>query len=117
MSSPQRPICSRRRPYIPAAVPAQWRRLLIFGNPDITATSHAGGDNDLAVRQTFLRQSHSSGGRQGADKQVDNDFACPHIGAGKTFNQFCIKMLSATVHVSRCVATPPRKKLHNTCVV
>ena len=44
VSSPQRPICSRRRPYIPAAVPAQWLRLLIFGNPDITATSHAGGD-------------------------------------------------------------------------
>ena len=43
-SSPQRPICSRRIPYIPAAVPAQWLRLLIFGNPDITATSPAGGD-------------------------------------------------------------------------
>ena len=53
-SSPQRPICSRRRPYIPAAVPAQWLRLLILGNPDITATSHSGGDNDLAAGQTFL---------------------------------------------------------------
>ena len=51
-SSPQRPICSRRIPYIPAAVPAQWLRLLIFGNPDITATSHADRDNDLAERPT-----------------------------------------------------------------
>ena len=36
VSSPQRPICSRRRPYIPAAVLATWFRLLIFGLPDIT---------------------------------------------------------------------------------
>ena len=98
MSSPQRPSCSRRRPCIPAAVHAQWFSLMVFGYPDIPATSHAGGDNDLAERPTFLRQSHSSGGRQGADKQVDNGFACPHIGAGKTVNQFCIKMLSVTAN-------------------
>ena len=29
-NSPQRPTCSRRRPYIPAAVPAQWFRLMVF---------------------------------------------------------------------------------------
>ena len=109
MSSPQRPSCSRRRPYIPAAVPAQWRRLLIFGDPDITATSHAGGDNDLAVRQTFLRQSHSSGGRQGADKQVDNDFTYPHIGAGKTFNLFCAKMLSVTANCVSGTSVVPNR--------
>lgn len=35
-SFPQRPTCSRRKPYIPAAVLATWFRLLIFGWPDIT---------------------------------------------------------------------------------
>ena len=44
MNSPQRPSCRRRRPYIPAAVPAQWLRLLIFGDLDIIATSRAGGN-------------------------------------------------------------------------
>ena len=78
-SSPQRPICSRRRPCIPAAVLAQWLRLLIFGNPDITVHGMFQWKLPLAERPTFLRQSHSSGGRQGADKQVDNDFACPYI--------------------------------------
>ena len=42
-SSPQRPTCSRRRPYIPAAVPAQWFRLLISATL-ILLLSHAGGD-------------------------------------------------------------------------
>ena len=80
-SSPQRPSCRRRRPYIPAAVPAQWRRLLIFGNPDITVHGMFQWKLPLAERPTFLRQSHSSGGRQ-----ADDDFACSHIGTGKTFN-------------------------------
>ena len=43
VSSPQRPTCSRRRPYIPAAVPAQWFRLLISATL-ILLLSHAGGD-------------------------------------------------------------------------
>ena len=38
----QRPTCSRRRPYIPAAVPAQWLRLMIFGRPDIKCSHHMG---------------------------------------------------------------------------
>ena len=96
MSSPQRPSCSRRRPCIPAAVPAQWRRLLIFGNPDITVHGMFQWKLPLAERPTFLRQSHSSGGRQGAYRQADDGFACSHIGTGKTFNRFCIKMLSVT---------------------
>ena len=93
MSSPQRPTCSRRIPYIPAAVPAQWLRLLIFGNPDITVRGMFQWKLPLAERPTFLRQSHSSGGRQ-----ADDDFACSHIGTGKTFNRFCVKMLSVTAN-------------------
>ena len=42
VSSPQRPTCSRRIPYIPAAVPAQWLRLMIFGRPDIKCSHHMG---------------------------------------------------------------------------
>ena len=87
------PTCSRRRPCIPAAVPAQWRRLLIFGNPDITVHGMFQWKLPLAERPTFLRQSHSSGGRQ-----ADDDFACSHIGTGKTFNRFCVKMLSVTAN-------------------
>ena len=51
VSSPQRPTCSRRRPYIPAAVPAQWLRLMIFSRPDIKCSHHMGG-----VRITISRQ-------------------------------------------------------------
>ena len=61
MSSPQRPTCSRRRPYIPAAVPAQWLRLLIFGNPDITATSPAGGDYHSRRDRHFSGRETRSG--------------------------------------------------------
>ena len=99
MNSPQRPSCRRRRPYIPAAVPAQWLRLLIFGDLDIIATSRAGGNYHSRRDRHFSGHSHSSGGRQGADRQADDDFACSHIGTGKTFNRFCAKMLSATAPV------------------
>ena len=102
-SSPQRPICSRRRPYIPAAVPAQWLRLLIFGNPDITVHGMFQWKLPLAERPTFLRQSHSSGGRQ-----ADDDFACSHIGTGKTFNRFCVKMLSVTANCTGTSVVPNR---------
>ena len=60
-SSPQRPTCSRRRPYIPAAVLATWFRLLIFGWPILLFTACGSGDSDLAARQTFLRSRDSSG--------------------------------------------------------
>ena len=42
------------------------------------------------------------GGRQGADRQADDGFTCPHIGTGKTFNLLCTKVLSATARVSSC---------------
>ena len=57
---------------------------------------------EITARGETDTQSHSGGGRQGADRQVDDSFACPHIGAGKTFNRFCVNMLSATAHVARC---------------
>ena len=101
-SSPQRPICSRRRLYIPAAVPVQWFRLMVFGSPDIAATSRAGVNYHSRRDRHFSGQSHSSGGRQGADRQADDGFACQYIGTGKTFNQFCAKMLSATAN---CIGT------------
>mgnify|MGYP007049952407 CR=1 FL=1 len=42
------------------------------------------------------------GGRQGADRQEDDGFTCPHIGTGKTFNSLCTKVLSTTTRVSSC---------------
>ena len=53
-------------------------------------------------RHFFCHTGRSDGGRQGADRQVYDSFACPHIGAGKTFNRLCVNMLSAAAHVARC---------------
>ena len=43
---------------------------------------------------------HKGGDRQDADKQADDDITCPHIGTGKTFNQVCVKILSATARIN-----------------
>ena len=43
---------------------------------------------------------HKGGDRQDADKHADDDITCPHIGTGKTFNQVCVKILSATARIN-----------------
>ena len=43
---------------------------------------------------------HKGGDRQDTDKQADDDITCPHIGTGKTFNQVCVKILSATARIN-----------------
>ena len=53
-SSPQRPICSRRRPYIPAAVPAQWLRLMVFRQARYCRHFTCRRRLPLAARLTFL---------------------------------------------------------------
>lgn len=47
-----------------------------------------------------LQPQHKGGDRQDADKQADDDITCPHIGTGKTFNQVCVKILSATARIN-----------------
>lgn len=47
-----------------------------------------------------LQPQHKGGDRLDADKQADDDITCPHIGTGKTFNQVCVKMLSATARIN-----------------
>ena len=44
---------------------------------------------------------HKGGDRQDADKQADDNITCPHIGTGKTFNQVCVKILSATARINK----------------
>ena len=53
-SSPQRPICSRRRPYLPAAVPAQWLRLMVFRQARYCHHFTCRRRLPLAARLTFL---------------------------------------------------------------
>ena len=58
------------------------------------------------ARCSLCRRGHkpntcdNSGGRQGADRQVDDGFTCRPGGTGKTFNLLCTTMLSATARVS-----------------
>ena len=53
-SSPQRPTCSRRIPYIPAAVPAQWLRLMVFRQARYCRHFTCRRRLPLAARLTFL---------------------------------------------------------------
>ena len=106
VSSQQRPICSR--------LDRTFRRRCRLNSPACCSRQARYYRHftyrrrlPLAARLTFLGSRDcsgiarpSGGGRQGADRQADNDFACPHIGAGRTFNLLCTTMLSATARVS-----------------
>lgn len=51
------------------------------------------------ISRVATRSGPSGGGRQGSDRQADKGFTYPHVGTGKSFNQLCIKMLSATAYI------------------
>ena len=77
-----------------------WARGKVDGKAGAGAGSHLLNTKASQVATSpALQPQHKGGDRQDADKQADDDITCPHIGTGKTFNQVCVKILSATARI------------------
>lgn len=77
-----------------------WARGWADGKAGAGAGSHLLNTKASQVATSPGTAQHKGGDRQDADKQADDDITCPHIGTGKTFNQVCVKILSATARIN-----------------